>query len=464
MTALLALLLASPAFGVIVGHNGAIGDGRAELRFADDDAARMYELLAAGGVEAHLLTTFDADSQAIFPSLRTRATPPTMQRVEAVVAQVRAKVEAATARGERPEVYFFYSGHGNVAEGEGYVGLDGGRLRRRDLYRLIIDGMPAHRVHVIIDACKSYFLVGGRGPGGKATAYPNAFARPRAPAGVGYVLSTSADAESHEWAALPGGVFSHEVRSGLVGAADADGNGSVDYEELAAFIGLANRAVPLPRYRPRVYVRPPAADARAALFRPGSMTGVTALRIPPDAVGRLSVSDDRGLRYVDTHKAPAQDLKIALLAPRRYAIRWRDAQLDLTADGQPRQLADATPVPLTVASRSVAHRAFEHLFEVPFGSAVVDGYRLGVADAAPPAVEDDDTTALIWGASGTGLLIAAGALGYYALDAQIEARDAPQADRAGLNDRTLVLGWSSAGVAALGLTALGVSLYEALSD
>lgn len=462
MTALIALLLASPAFGLIIGHNGAIGDGRADLRFADDDAARMFELLEAGGVDARLLTTFDAESQEVFPALRAQAAPPTLARVEAEVAAIRAAVEAAVARGERPEVYFFYSGHGDVADGEGFVGLDGGRLRRRDLYRLIIDGMPAHRVHVIIDACKSYFLVGGRGPGGRATPYPHAFARPRAPAGVGYVLSTSADAESHEWAALPGGIFSHEVRSGLVGAADADGDGAVDYEELAAFIGLANRAVPLPRYRPRVFVRPPGADARAPIFRPAGMTGVTALQLPADAVGRLSVSDDRGLRYLDAHKAPAQALSVALLAPRRYTIRWRDAQLDLRADGQPRQLADATAVPVTVAARSVAHRAFEHLFDAPFGSAVVAGYRLGLAEAAPPPVERGDRGALIWGASGAGLLVAAGALGYFALDSQREAGGAAQADRAALNDRTQALGWSAVGVGALGLTALGVALFEAL--
>jgi hypothetical protein len=461
MTALLALILASPSFGIVVGHNGALGDGRADLRFADDDAVRMHALLEAGGVATQLLTTLDADSQENFPDALKIAQPPTLSALERAAATVRDQVNAAIQRGEKPTVYFFYSGHGEVQGGEGQVGLAGGRLRRRDLYRLIINGIPAHRTHVIIDACKSYFLVGGRGPSGRVTPYHQAFARPKAPPGVGFILSTSADADSHEWAALPGGIFSHEVRSGLVGAADANADGAVEYTELAAFVGLANRTVPLPQFRPQVFIRPPAADARAPIFTPGRMRSASTLALPAEATGRLSIRDARGMRYADAHKAATHPLKIALLAPHRYSIRWRDSVLELTADGQPRQLADAKPVVETVAARSAAHRAFEHLFGAPFNASVVDGYRLGLADAVPPPPESDPWTP-VWVGTGSALLVGAGVLGFFALDAQVEAGQAPQAERADLNQRTQVLGWSATGAATAGLFALGVALYRSL--
>lgn len=310
-------------------------------------------------------------------------------------------------------------------------------------------------------ACKSYFLVGGRGPSGRVTPYRQAFAQPQAPPGVGFILSTSADADSHEWAALPGGIFSHEVRSRLVGAADANADGVVEYTELAAFVGLANRTVPLPQFRPKVYIRPPVADTRAAIFAPRDIHPATTLTLPVNAAGRLSIRDAQGLRYADAHKAADHPLKIALLSPQRYAIRWQDKALELTANGEPRQLADARPVTQTVAARSVAHRAFEHLFDAPFNPSVVDGYRLGLADAIPPPPERDASTP-VWLGTGVGLLAGAGVLGAFALNAHSEAGQAAQADRADLNQRTQVLGWSAAGIATAGLIALGVALFESL--
>ena len=66
--------------------------------------------------------------------------------------------------------------------------------------------------------------------------------------------------ESHEWAGFEAGVFSHEVRSGLFGAADADGDGRVTYAEIAAFVRRANEAIPADRFRPQVLARPPQGD------------------------------------------------------------------------------------------------------------------------------------------------------------------------------------------------------------
>ena len=66
--------------------------------------------------------------------------------------------------------------------------------------------------------------------------------------------------------------------------------------------------------------------------------------------------------------------------------------------------------------------------------------------------------------TGVALLAGSGVLGYFALDAQIDAGQAPQIERAGLNARTRTLGWSAAGVGVAGVSALGVALYRLLSD
>jgi hypothetical protein len=44
--------------------------------------------------------------------------------------------------------------------------------------------------------------------------------------------------------------LSHELRSALRGAADADRDARVTYAELGAFLKVANRAIPNERFRP----------------------------------------------------------------------------------------------------------------------------------------------------------------------------------------------------------------------
>jgi hypothetical protein len=54
-------------------------------------------------------------------------------------------IDAATT-GAQTEFMFFYSGHGDVEHGEGFVNLDGGRLTRSDLYERILAVSPANSV------------------------------------------------------------------------------------------------------------------------------------------------------------------------------------------------------------------------------------------------------------------------------------------------------------------------------
>src|SRR5262249_20013615 len=140
---------------------------------------------------------------------------------------------------------------------------------------------------------------------------------------VGLLLSTSSATESHEWDAFQAGVFSHEVRSGLYGAADADRDGAVSYREMAAFVTRANEVIENDRFRPRIFARPPAArdeliDLRAARARRIAVDGAHA--------GRYLLEDARGVRLADFHSAPDEDVLLVRPPPtgRVYLRRLDD--------------------------------------------------------------------------------------------------------------------------------------------
>lgn len=375
----LTILAAAPRFVVVIGHNESDNPERAALRYADDDAARFYELLAPGASQSYLFTTLDADSQELFAKLQPSAKAPRKQDVMAAFASIR----EAVAQQRDAEVYFFYAGHGDVAEGEGYLTLADGRLTRNDFREALLTAGAA-KTHVIVDACKSYFFVAGRGRGGRRVPEAKPFAGPERIPGVGYVLSTSSDADSHEWSAFNGGIFSHEVRSGLVGGADADRDGKVDYQELGAFIALANASVPSPAFRPDVYVRPPPEDENASVFTPATVLSSLTVELATDETGRVMVYDQRGLRYADANKAGEAPMRLTLLQPRRYEVRIGGRQYEVEAGEGEVRLADLTPSTEMLAARGEAHRAFEHLFGSPFSSAIVVGYGLRPPD--PPEI------------------------------------------------------------------------------
>ncbi|MEM6369713.1 MAG: caspase family protein [Myxococcota bacterium] len=361
---------------IVVGHNGSQTPGRAELRFADDDAARYFELLAPAMDRAWLLTGFDDLSQEVFAELVPIARTPTRIALEAVLLEAEVVLKAARERGDRTELIFVYAGHGDVSDGMGFVNLEEGRLTRVDFEDLVLDGLPTDRKHVIIDACRSYFLVSSRGPGGTRQVAPQSYAGPRRRAGVGFVLSTSSDAESHEWASFQGGVFSHEIRSALSGGADLDLDGAVDYQELAAFVAVANEGIPQARYRPRFFIQPPSEDKAVPVFAPAD-TGVRWLELPERVEGRVRVTDHRGVPYADLNKAAGDVLRIALVGVGDHTVAWGDRRWRMDGALPRAELTSLPEAPGEVAARTQPHEAFRHLFSTPMSAEVLRGWRLG---------------------------------------------------------------------------------------
>jgi hypothetical protein len=280
-----------------------------------------------------------------------------------------------------------------VKDGVGYITLEDARITGADLAQLIAK-IPATSVHVIVDACASYFLAYSRGPGGERRSLrgfqdaAELAALPR----VGLLLSTSSARESHEWDAFESGVFSHEVRSGLYGAADADGDGTVSYREIAAFVARANAAVPNERFRPDVYVRPPPAgsetlvDLRRGLARRLDVDGAHA--------AHYYLEDTRGVRIADFHNAVGQSVHLVKPAPNGAVYLRRvddDREFDVPAAPDVVSIAELSSAAPRVASRGAAHDAFNTLFTLPFGRAVVEAYRAAPPPSAPPAPSRETT-------------------------------------------------------------------------
>jgi hypothetical protein len=234
---------------------------------------------------------------------------------------------------------------------------------------------------VIIDACYSYFLAYGRGPGGKRRHVEGFSALEQIPGDVGFLLSTSAARESHEWEAFQAGIFSHEVRSGLFGAADADHDGVVSYREIAAFVQRANAGIANERYRPQIYARPPKNSETLLDLRDALARGV---EIEATHAGRYMLEDARGVRLADLHGAEA----VRVVRPENTRLYLHDVErrreYEIAADRKgPLRLSALTPRPPRVSARGALHDAFDLLFCLPFDATAVAAFQYASLETKP---------------------------------------------------------------------------------
>lgn len=378
---------------LVVASNQGARPGRATLRYADDDAAKYFEVFSTfaepGG--AVLLADLDADTAGLFPRLAAIAGAPVRARLDRAASELATRSAALTQAGRSVRFYFVFAGHGDVEDGGGYLELSDGRFTAEDL-RALVARVGAAETHVILDSCNSFYVVNPRRPGGKRLATPRDVAETlgRRLPDVGVLLSTSAQAEVYEWSELQSGVFSHAVRSGLLGAADANGDGAVSYSELEAFIDVATAEIKNPLYRPTVFARGPNGEASRAILPPGRARRPALVVDDPGPV-RLSARDASGLRWIDAYKEQGSALELWLppsipggfeidrleaggaTAGRvitSYAYRPQDGAVNL------RDLPGAGGV---VAMRG-AGEIFQGLFARPFGPAAFVAYlerRLG---------------------------------------------------------------------------------------
>lgn len=318
----------------------------------------------------------DAQSKELFPGIK--ATELTRDALFAAMDALNKRVDLARRVGRRTVLYMFYSGHGDVHRGEGRVQLHRGKLGRKDLLGLLRRSR-AHANHVVIDACKSYFVVFPRGPGGKRRKAGGRFmsGEPGVPANSGFLLSTSAAQDSHEWEAFQAGIFSHEVRSALAGAADLDSDGIVTYEEASAFIYTANKAVPNRRFRPRFLTRPQRGkQARTAALVDLRRVSTRRILFGRAFTGRHYIEDKKGVRLLDLHLSRRRATTVLVPSAGRLFLRLPRGKKEYVVPEQPRVVvASLTPRRVTIGTRGAAHEAFVSLFAGPFDEPALAAYR-----------------------------------------------------------------------------------------
>lgn len=414
------------SFAVVVGTTRSDRPGLPTLRYADDDAARWQELFTLLGAKVELLVVMDADTQARHADLAAQSRIPSRSELQGALDRSFAAMSEARARGERTAFYFVFAGHGDLDEtGQGYLVLQDGRFTRGDLYERVLAASTADVNHLVLDACRAWFMVAGRGGSASSAVrevldqeslerYPN----------TGVLIATTPSAEVHEWARFEAGVFSHELRSAIAGAADADGDGRVGYPEIAGFVAAANAGVSDPRGKLAVVALPPRINLQQA-FADWNGSTVPRLRIESATGEPLHLEDDRGVRIADLHPEVHQALSVSVAAGRTVFVRGQGWEARwVTENGTTTLLAALEQGPPATRSRGSVEDAFERgLFQEPFGSGFLRGFlqqqRTTPAFAPPRVPRRNRSWKTPTGWSGVG---ASAALGASAFWMQEEAR------------------------------------------
>ena len=201
-------------YAVVLGNNSGAAD-EATLRYAEADAEKVYDVLRElGGFAPEntvLLTGEDADT------------------VQRVLIAFNERIRSQTRRTDQTVLFVYYSGHADAEA----LHLGGDRLEISRLRSLVRGSSASMRV-LMLDSCRSGSLT--RVKGGRQAA-PFDIKIDERLTGEGMVLLTSASAneDAQESDALKGSFFTHYFVSGLVGAADVDGDGKVTLEEAYAY-------------------------------------------------------------------------------------------------------------------------------------------------------------------------------------------------------------------------------------
>ena len=358
-------------FALLVGANDG-GPERVELRYADDDARAVHQVLRElGGLS-------EQDTELLLdPDLATLR-----EAMEAL------ETRLDTTEG-RKEVLFYYSGHSDE------LGLlvGGERLPWAEL-RAFLDDLDAKVRMAVLDSCASGALI--RSKGGQRVA-PFLVDEGTTVDGLAFITSSAKDEVSQEADRIGGSYFTHYLTTGLRGAADRSGDGRVTLTEAYDFAREETlRKTELTRFGPQHANHEFDLSGSGDLVLTDLGTTDATLVLEADVVGQATVRDEAGHLVAELHKAEgaathlalaAGDYRVTVSGEGRYGV----AEVDVPAQSSvPVALADLS---WFEGEEAVARGASGPIFRPPTPS-TDELLRVQLVPGMPPTPEDQVDRAL----------------------------------------------------------------------
>jgi hypothetical protein len=290
-------------YALVVGSNIG-GPGQGKLRYAEEDAKRVAEVLSTlGGYEEKRIE---------------RLVQPSAAELRAALDRMRERIEPLAQSGEQARFFFYYSGH---ARADG-LNLGDEQLPLAELRERIV-ALPATLSIVVLDGCQSGAFSRVKGADKAADFSWNSLARLNSE-GIAVIASSSAKELSQESDALRSGYFTHHWLVALRGGGDRDADGRVTLSEAYQYAynhTLANTAqTAVGGQHPTLETNIRGKDD-VALTHPAAAN--TRLRIPASFEGRALVQRlPAWTVWAELDKALGSSVVLALPAG-QYAITLR---------------------------------------------------------------------------------------------------------------------------------------------
>lgn len=296
---------AARRFTLVVGSNYG-GPGRVRLQYAVSDARAFMKVLSRMG--------------GVHPSDATLLVEPDHKAFARGLEDLRREVLRAKSAARRVEVIFYYSGH---SDEEGLL-LGREKFPYREL-RESIEKMPADVRIAVLDSCSSGAFTRMKGGTMQAPFMVDSSQNMR---GYAFLTSSSSDEVSQESDRIRGSFFTHYLISGLMGAADMNGDRRITLNESYQYayhetLARTEKTYGGPQH-PNYHIQ---MSGTGDVVITDTRKGAAGLIIHPSIRGRLSIRDDRNNLVAELNKQPGKEINLALEGGEYVVLNEKEGKL-----------------------------------------------------------------------------------------------------------------------------------------